>query len=79
MIKSIWIEVSDFLFKSRKVSFIDLIAFWVMFVFIGPALTASLPLWVAFLSAFFIFMIFDGISTYCLYKFTKSFRSNYTY
>ena len=79
MVKSIWIEVSDFLFKSRKVSFVDLIAFWAMFVFIGPALTASLPLWASFLAGVTIIMIFDGISTYCLYKFTKAFRSNYTY
>ena len=79
MIRDIWIEVSDFLFKSRRSSFLDMAAMWVWCSFIWPALVSTLPLWSATLNGLALCALYNGISGYGLYKFTKTHRSEYFY
>ena len=79
MLKDFWFTFVDQLFKSRTVSIFDLIGVWVWIVFVGPALSATLPWWGILLFGITFFIIWGIISGICLYKLTKSFRSEYFY
>lgn len=79
MIRDIWIEVSDFLFKLRDFSFLDIVALLVWTIFIWPTLTLTIPMWIAILYGIGIVVIYVMVSTFCTYKFTKANRSEYFY